>query len=147
MFWKKFWVLPKYHIKTLYRSQSLQFFSFSPMLWGNCVCMEWMFFALVFFSLDFMLATFNKSWNLLGLASTSLRSELSKPQQMFEKPHLKAKYFMSLMIEPVIWQFGWGTGKLSTFTHRKIVKHPYSKIVKNPYSKIVNFFANEFIAP
>ena len=38
-----------------------------------------------------------------------------------------------------------GTGKLSTFTHRKIVKHPYSKIVKNPYSKIVNFFANKFI--
>jgi len=38
-----------------------------------------------------------------------------------------------------------GTGKLSIFTHRKIVKHPYSKIVKNLYGKIVNFFANKFI--
>ena len=38
------------------------------------------------------------------------------------------------------------TGKLSTFTHRNIVKHLYGNIVKNPYWKIVNFFANKFIA-
>ena len=37
------------------------------------------------------------------------------------------------------------TGKLSYYTHRKIVTFPYGKIVKHPHNKIVNLFSNKFI--